>query len=174
LLPIATAMLEVGSGRRMSVFGIFKRIALALARNPLIVATALGLIWGLTGLALPVPVAALGNLFANAAGPCALFALGASLGNRQFGDGMGEIVLMTASRLLVHPLAAWVIGAALLDLDPLLLSVAVIQASMPIAANVFVMARAYNSYVDRVSAAILISTMIAVVTVSCFMAIFAN
>ncbi|MGQ3030556.1 MAG: AEC family transporter, partial [Ferrovibrionaceae bacterium] len=56
-------------------------------------------------------------------------------------------------------------------LDPFFLGIAVIEASLPIAANVFIMARAYDTYVDRTSAAVLVSTVLAVVTVSCFIGI---
>lgn len=173
LIPVTTALVEAGSGRRATAVDIIKRVLIALSRNPLIVATSLGLLLGLSGIPLPVPLTALGNLFANAAGPCALFALGASLGDRHLGAGIDEIVVMSACRLLLHPLASWVIGAAVLDLDPVLLSIAVIDASLPVAANVFVMARAYDTYTDRASATVLISTAIGVVTVSCFIAIFA-
>ncbi len=171
LLPVTTAMVEAGSGRHASILTIFKRIFVGLARNPLIIATAAGLIWGAVGIRMPVPLEAFGNLFAAAAGPCALFALGASLGERKLSDGLDEIALLCAFRLLVHPLSAWFLGAMVLDLDPFFLGIAVIEASLPIAANVFIMARAYDTYVDRTSAAVLVSTILAVVTVSCFIGI---
>ena len=172
LLPLVTAMIQSGGGRHASASGILRAVALAVARNPLIIATALGLLWGGLHLPLPAPVAAFGNLLANAAAPCALFALGATLVGRPLSAGFPELALMSACKLLLHPLLAFGI-ATLIGLDPLLRAVAVIEASLPIATNVFIMARAYDVYVERTSSAILFSTICAVVTVSAVLAVFA-
>lgn len=172
LLPLVTAMIQIGGGRHASVLDIFRSVLFAVARNPLIIATALGLSWGGLHLPLPVPVAAFGNLLANAAAPCALFALGATLVGRRLSAGFPELALMSACKLLLHPALAFGI-ATLIGLDPLLRAVAVIEASLPIAANVFIMARAYDVYVERTSSAILFSTIGAVFTVSALLAVFA-
>ena len=177
-IPLTSAFVEGASGKHTSLASVFRRVVLGLVRNPLILATAAGLGWGSIsaglGVALPVPVAAVGNLMANAAAPCALFALGATLVGRPIAEGLDEVALMSGAKLAVHPLAAWLLAGPVLGLDPLLTAVAVVEASLPIAANVFILARAYNTYVERVSAAIFVSTIVAVVTVSAFLAVFAG
>ena len=170
LLPITTAMIELGAGRQASLAIIFRRVVTALARNPLIIATIAGLLWGVGGLHLPLPVVAFGNLLANAAAPCALFAIGATLVGRPLHSGFPELALISVIKLVVHPALAFGI-AGLLTLDPLLTKVAVLEASLPLAANVFIMARAYNVYVERASSAILLSTICAVFTVSALLAL---
>jgi len=45
-------------------------------------------------------------------------------------------------------------------------NLAVLDAALPVAANVFVLARRYDVYVERSSAIVLTSTMASVVTVS--------
>lgn len=143
----------------------------ALLRNPLIIASAAGLGWGALGIPLPVPIATFGNLLANAAAPCALFVLGATLVGRPLTSGIPEIALMSGCKLLLHP--ALVLGLAnAVALDPQLTAVAVVEASLPIAANVFTVARAYDVYAERASSAILFSTICAVVTVSGFLLYF--
>lgn len=177
-IPLTSAFVEGSSGKHTSLAGVFRRVVLGLSRNPLILATVAGLGWGGIaaefGVALPVPVAAVGNLMANAASPCALFALGATLVGRPISEGLDEVALMSGAKLAVHPLAAWLLAGPVLGLDPLLTAVAVVEASLPIAANVFILARAYNTYVERVSSAIFVSTIVAVVTVSAFLAVFAG
>ncbi len=178
LLPLVTMMIESDTRKHASILAILGHVLAGLARNPLIVATAAGLAWGLTHWTLPGPVAVIGNLLGNAAAPCALFALGATLAGRDVaGDTTrqaGEIALMAGCKLVVHPLSVWLLATWLLHLDPLLTAIGVIQASLPIATNVFIMARAYDVYVQRVSAAILVSTSIAVVTVSLVLALVAG
>lgn len=172
LLPITTALIEIGGGRRTSVREVFGRVVQALVRNPLIVSTVAGLAWGGLHLPLPGPVGAFGNLLSAAAGPAALFALGCTLAGRSAGSRLPELMPMVLCKLILHPLLAFCIASALY-LDPLLRAVATVEASLPIAANVFIMARATGVYVERASAAILISTVIAVFTVSLMLAWFA-
>lgn len=57
------------------------------------------------------------------------------------------------------------------QLDPLWVSVAVIEASLPVAATVFVVAQQYETYVDRTSAIVLVSTAISMITVSVVLAL---
>jgi malonate transporter len=173
LLPLTTAMIQMGRGGGTTALHLGRAVLFALARNPLIIATAAGLAWGPLHLALPAPVETFGNLMANAAAPCALFGLGATLAGRSLSSGLGELTLVSACKLVLHPALAFGI-ATLVGLDPLLRAVAVVEASLPVAANVFIMARAYNVYVERTSSAILVSTVCGVVTVSAVLALVAS
>lgn len=172
LLPLATAFIQAGAEGHASPRRILVSVASAVARNPLIVSTVIGIGWGTLGLGLPKPLQVFGNLLSSAAAPCALFALGATLVGRPLAAGLPELGLISACKLLLHPALAWAIASAL-SVDPLLTAVATVEASLPIAANVFVMARAYDVYVERASSAILFSTLCGVVTVSALLAVFA-
>lgn len=77
---------------------------------------------------------------------------------------------MSALKLLVHPAAMWLATTRLFDVDPLWATVAILGASLPVAANVFIIARQYDVYVERASSAILVSTIISVITVSALLA----
>ena len=50
--------------------------------------------------------------------------------------------------------------------DPLWATASTLGVALPIAANVFIVARQYDTYVERTSSAILVSTTISVVTIS--------
>lgn len=172
LIPLTSAIIEGSSGGNASWLAIFRRVSWGMARNPLIIATFAGLLWGMTGLTLPVPLDALLNLLSNAAAPCALFGLGLTLVGRPIAEGLEQVSLTAIGKLALHPLLVWALAAYVLELDPFLTAVAVIQASMPTAANVYILATAFNIYVERTSSTILVTTLIATVTVSAFMVLF--
>jgi malonate transporter len=172
LIPLTTAIIEASSRGQASLQGIFRKVAKGMARNPLILSTFAGLLWGLTGLQLPVPLEALLKLLSDAAAPCALFALGLTLVGRPISEGLDQVTLTAVGKLAVHPLMVWMLSAYVLKLDPFLTAVAVIQASMPTAANVYILATAQNTFVERTSSTILVTTIIATVTVSAFMVLF--
>ena len=142
-----------------------------LVRNPIIVAIFAGALFSATGLGLPTPIEAFTDLLGGAAGPCALFALGATLAGFPVSTGIAEISYMTVFKLLIHPAAIWLATTQIFDVDPLWASVAILGASLPVAANVFIVARQYDTYVERVSSAILVSTAVSVVTVSALLTI---
>src|SRR5690606_9657281 len=171
LIPLTTAIIEGSGGGNASWLAIFRRVAWGMARNPLIISTFAGLLWGLTGLSLPVPVEALLKLLSDSAAPCALFGLGLTLVGRPLSEGIEQVSLTTIGKLALHPLLVWMF-AHLLKLDPFLTAVAVIQASMPTAANVYILATQQNVFVERTSSTILVTTLIATVTVSAFMVLF--
>ncbi|MEQ8603840.1 MAG: AEC family transporter [Marivibrio sp.] len=134
------------------------------ALNPFVLSIAAGVGWSATGLALPGPIAVLIGLLADAAGPAALFALGAGLWGRPISKGLGEVASMSLFKLVVHPLAVWLVCFQLFPVDPFWAAAGVLTAALPVAANVFIIGGRYGRYVARGSTAILISTLIAVVT----------
>jgi malonate transporter and related proteins len=169
IIPFTIALVEATKGP-----GGWSRVPSsvtgALARNPLIVAIFAGALISAIGLGLPTPVENFTDLLGGTAGPCALFALGATLAGRSLSAGLGEVSYMTSFKLFVHPSAMW-LTTQLFDVAPLWAAVAVLGASLPVAANVFILARQYDTYVDRISSAILLSTVVSVVTVSTLLAV---
>jgi len=166
LIPLGILLIESEKGQGESPF----RTALAtfpdLVRNPLIVSIFAGLAASAVGLTPPTPVNNFLDLLGAAAGPCALFALGATLASRSVAGGAAEIGYMTALKLFVHPAAILLTAAVIFDVDPLWTSAALLGASLPIAANVFIVARQYDVYVTRASGAVLVSTAVSMATVS--------
>ncbi len=169
IIPFTVALVEAtkGSGGWARVPS---SVTGALARNPLIVAIFAGALISAIGLGLPTPVENFTDLLGGTAGPCALFALGATLASRSLSTGLGEVSYMTSFKLFVHPSAMW-LTTQLFDVAPLWAAIAVLGASLPVAANVFILARQYDTYVDRISSAILLSTVVSIVTVSTLLAV---
>jgi malonate transporter and related proteins len=166
LIPLTMVLIEASKGLGEGLLRLLGSIAAAMARNPLILAILAGVLFSATGLPLPNPLENFTGLLGNAAGPCALFALGATLAGQRLSSGMGEVSYMSTFKLFVHPAVMWFATTRLFDVDPLWATVAILGAALPIAANVFIVAKQYDTYVERVSSAILLSTAVSVVTVS--------
>jgi malonate transporter len=166
LIPLTMILIEAEKGLGGGLLPLLRSVTEAMVRNPLMIAIFVGALVSATGLGLPSPIENFTDLLGGAAGPCALFALGATLAGQSISSGIGEVSYMTFFKLLVHPTAMWFTTTRLFDLDPLWATVAVLGASLPVAANVFIIARQYDTYVDRTSSAVLVSTIISVVTVS--------
>ncbi len=73
---------------------------------------------------------------------------------------------MSTFKLLIHPVAMWFATTQVFTVDPLWSTVAILGASLPVAANVFIVARQYDTYLERASSAILLSTLVSMITVS--------
>ena len=171
LIPLGIVLVEAQKGLGGGYSRLLGSVAGAMVRNPIIVAIFAGVLVSAIGLGLPTPVENFTDLLGRAAGPCALFALGATLASFPISTGIGEVSYMTFFKLLIHPAAIWFATTRLFDVDPLWASVAILGAALPVAANVFIVAKQYDTYVDRVSSAILVSTVISVVTVSALLTI---
>lgn len=164
ILPLAMVLVESsrGSGRLLKQVS---SIAGNLSKNPLIISLAAGAAFSLLGLSLPVPAANFVDLLGSTAGPVALFALGATLSAFKVSSHPVEVSAMSAFKLVLHPALMLAFVVAFGVPQPWM-GVALIGASLPVAANVFVIARQYDAYIQRVSSTILISTAISIVTVS--------
>jgi predicted permease len=134
--------------------------------NPIIMGTVLGILDSLSGLALPVVVEETLSFLGGAAAPSALFALGASLSLRRIAGSLGPAGTMVAFKLFLHPLLAWLAFTYLVDLDPLWRDAGVIFAACPVGLNVYVFAQHYDVAIETASSAILISTALALVTIT--------
>ena len=143
---------------------LLSRLARPL-RNPLAVGSLVGLALALTGIRLPVAINAPLTLIGGMAVPCMLLAYGISLrlGPR---PGAGEppiqVATLVSLKLVVQPVAAYLIGAYLAGLaGPDLLAVTVI-AALPTAQNVFTFAMRYNRGVILARDTIFVATLLSV------------
>ncbi|MFN4099517.1 MAG: AEC family transporter [Pararhodobacter sp.] len=138
-------------------------IGVGLVRNPMVVAMGLGLIWSATGFPLPGPVAASMALLGAAATPGALFAIGASLSNNR-AERLTIAGWLSVAKLVLHPLAVGFAALWIFDVEPYAAGVLICAAALPVAGNTYMLAQHYGVCVARVSASILISTALSVLT----------
>ncbi len=166
MIPLGIVIIESSKGHSEGLIHTALTTFSALARNPLILSIFAGLAFSATGLAPPEPVTNFLDLLGGTAGPCALFALGATLAGRQVAGGAAEVSYMTLMKLAVHPAALFLTTTLIFSVDPLWATAALLGAALPIAANVFIVARQYDVYVARTSSAILVSTAVSILSVS--------
>src|SRR3546814_9670138 len=79
IFPVVTVLIELGLGAGRGWRTLAGSTVRSLALNPIILALLAGIAYGQSGVALPVAAERFLALLGDAAAPCALFALGASL-----------------------------------------------------------------------------------------------
>jgi malonate transporter and related proteins len=171
MMPLTIVIIETERRQERRPAALTARLAGSLARNPLVLAIGAGGLAGGLVLPLPPPVETFVTLLGAAAGPCALFAVGATLAGRAARGGVAEVAHMTTFKLLGLPLAVWATTTWLFPLDPLGRAAALLAAALPTASNVYIVAQHYGIYVDRTSTTVLVSTALALVTVSVLLAL---
>jgi len=161
LQPIALTLLDVAvAGQRLSW-----RLALTRPfKNPMTIASAAGLAMALTGWRLPEalhdPIEIIGGISV----PGMLIAYGISLRLGPLpGRGVpaSELGTLVALKMVVQPVAAYVLGR-LLGLDDHELLTVTVLAGLPTAQNIFVMAVRYQRSVTLARDAVFVSTLTAI------------
>jgi predicted permease len=173
VLAPAAALLEIERGAPGGPTGAARRALGGLLRNPMLLAVAAGALLAAARLPVPAPLEAFARLLGAAAGPCALFAVGATLAASAPGKASGPAALVVAGKLVLHPAVMWLVLSAF-DLPPGVVAAAVLGAAMPVGSSVFVLGRQYDTAVEALSAAVLVSTLLAMGTVWLLAAVVAG
>lgn len=148
---------------------ILRSVAVGLLKNPMIVSISLGLIWSGLRLPIPDPLNDFVSILGAAATPGALFAIGASLASKS-AERLAIAGWLSFAKLVLHPAAVAVAALILFPVDRYAASVMIAAAALPVAGNVYILARHYGVAPHRVSASILISTTLSIFTVSAVIA----
>jgi predicted permease len=161
---IVVMLIVGGRDGRMNV-RLIGTLIMGLLKNPMIVSIVLGLSWS----ALEVPIPAFLNefvvLLGDAATPGALFAIGASLASKS-AERIEVAMWLSFCKLILHPLAIAYSALVLFPVEPYAAAVMIAASSLPVAGNIYMVAQHYGVAPQRVSASILVSTAISIVTVS--------
>jgi predicted permease len=147
--------------------------AVEVVKNPVIGSILAGTAFGYSGIVLPGVVDRTLELVALAAAPLSLIALGMGLAEFRVRDGWRASVTVAALKLAILPLVVFAL-ARLLGLPPLETQATVLLASLPIGANVYLMARQFASQEGIVAASLVISTALAALTTPVLMALAAS
>ncbi len=148
---------------------MFRTIGLGLLRNPMIVAIVLGFAWSGLSIPIPTPMNEFLAILGGAATPGALFAIGASLATKS-AERVQIAGWLSFCKLILHPLFVAFAALFLFGVDPFKAGVIISAAALPVAGNVYMLAQHYGVAPQRVSAAILVSTALSIVTVSLIVA----
>lgn len=162
LQPLALALLDADrAGERVSVGQVLKRPL----TNPITIATLIGVILTATGLTLPGAIHDPLELVGGMAVPSMLLAYGVSLRLGPLpGRGVParELGFVTGLKLVVQPLAAYLVGRFALGLDTDALLAVTVLSALPTAQNVYVIATRYERATLLARDAIFVSTLASV------------
>lgn len=170
LLPLATAFIEMGSGRGRGFWGVLCTTLPGVARNPIVVAIALAFVWRATGIPMPAAPTRLLGMIAQAGTPMALFCLGATLPKPRGWSDLREVTLSCTLKLVVMPAVvaalAWFAGVR-----GIAFSATVVTAAMPTGANAFMLARRFETMLEASATTVLVASGCSMVTLSVLIAI---
>lgn len=158
-------ILITGSRDGRMRLGILRTVGLGLLKNPMIVSIVIGLTLSAMTIDLPLPATDFLTLLGGAATPGALFAIGASLASKS-AERVSIAAWLTLCKLVLHPAAVGLAALYLFHVDPVATGVMIAAAALPVAGNVYIIAQHYAVAPARVSAAILISTVASILTIS--------
>lgn len=178
LLTMATVVLELqmaheqasetGESRHM-----LKTVGMAIKNavlHPVPLPILAGLIYAQTGWGLhPIvdkPLQLLGASF----GPVALVLVGITLSQTPIGHHVKDALKLSIVKTFVHPFLMAAAGYAM-GMRGLHLTVMVVAAALPIGANVFLFSQRYQKEEDVVTAAVAVSTVFAMISISLVMAL---
>jgi predicted permease len=171
---LAPLCMAIGGRAGRSVSAMVGEVLKRIFTHPFILATIVGVGAAVLELELPAPVERLLTLLANAAAPCALFAMGVTLALRPLQRVPPELGFIVPAKLVLHPVLVYLFLSAAGPFDPVWVHVAMLLACLPTATNVFVIAQQYGVWVERASAAVLVTTVASVVTVTLLLYLIAS
>lgn len=176
LFAVAVVLIEFGLQAERHPLRMLGKVGGSLARNPLLLAPALGVLMLLAGVHVPAPVERFLTLLGGAASPCALVALGLFLAEKRpkhtrSDDTFGAVALLVALKLLVQPLLTWVLAAHVFQLPSPLVHAAVLLAALPTGTGPFMLAEFHRREASLTSAVVLVSTILSLLTITAYLAI---
>jgi len=144
--------------------GTLKTVGKGLISNPMIVSILAGLLLAQMQVTLPTPAIDFLTYLGAAATPGALFAIGGSLAGKS-AERLSVAGWLTTCKLVLHPVSVGAFALLVFNVNPVAAGVMVAAAALPVAGNVYIIAQHYAVAPARVSAAILISTVISIATI---------
>ena len=157
------------SGEKQSPFSTAKLILQRIFLHPFILATIFGVVAAALQWKPPVVLDTMLTSLMKAAAPCALFAMGVTVGLRPVERITAEIPVVLVLKLLVHPVMVFLALSLVGGFDRVWVMTAVLMACLPPALNVYVIAQQYHAHVGEASTIVLIGTLVSVVTVTGFL-----
>jgi malonate transporter len=166
VITLSMVLMELQRGRAASAGGSpWRPVFLSLGRSPLVLSILAGLAFSVAGGSLPSVLDNFTRLLGGAAGPGALFAIGAALGGQRLRIDR-EIATLVGIKLVLYPLVVGVSLFLVFRVDPYAAAIGVLCATMPGASNSFIIAQRYEVPTGAISAAIAVGTVLSVATIS--------
>ncbi|MBG0845548.1 AEC family transporter [Pseudomonas chengduensis] len=170
LIPLALALAEAGTQRGNGGWALLRETGLRLARNPLIIAIAVGLLLSLLQIRLPAVPLRVVDMLADASAPVALFVIGGSLYGLKLGGMGGDLVQTALGKLVLHPLALLLAFLLLPGVEPQLMVAGLLFASAPMMSIYPILGQRFGLE-QRCAAALVAATVLAFFSISGLLAL---
>lgn len=169
LFSLVPFLMALAQPNKVSIAATAVDVVKRIVLHPLMIATAIGVASAAVQFQPPVALDRLMQFLQNAAAPCALFTLGVTVALRPLKKMPWEVPFLTAVKLVLHPVLMFLLLSLFGPFDQLWVYTAVLLAALPPALNVFVFARQYDTWVEQASSAVLIGTVVSVLTLTSVM-----
>lgn len=170
-MPLTLTLVHLGRGEAVSVSAQAAALGRALAKDPIVMGIVVGLLANLGRVVLPEPADRVTELLAEAAMPCALFAMGASLAQHPAGSDGRTAAALAALKLVVHPLLAWGVAVLLLGLEGVWVQATVLLAAMPTGVNVYLFGARHDVAGEVAARTVVLATVGSVATITALLAL---
>jgi hypothetical protein len=161
---VAPAMMALSGGDKRPPMTVALDVIRKVSLHPFILSTAAGFAVAAFGLEVPLAAMRLVDYLAQAAAPCALFAMGVTLALRPLKRVPVEIGYIAVAKLVALPALMYGVLTSVGGIDAAWVHSAVLLAALPTATNVFVISQHYGVWQERASATVLITTLLSIAT----------
>lgn len=174
LFSVTPALMAVTGSERKGFAPTARDVAKQIVFHPFIIATFFGVASAAVHFQAPLALDRLMEFLQNAAAPCALFALGVTVGLRRLATIPREVPPLMAVKLVLHPVFVLFLLSAFGHFPQDWVYTAVLLAALPPALNVFMIAHHYETWVEEASSAVLVGTVLSVFTLTTVMWLVKN
>ena len=152
--------------RKTSLRELSKEIIQRFIYNPLMMSVFVAFIFSTVDIKIVTAIDRTLSIVAASATAVALIALGVSLNVTSIKNQKSVLFFITVIKLIVHPILIFIIFQFQTGIDPIWVKTAIVCASLPVAANVFVLANYYKTFKSESAAAITVTTIVSSITVT--------
>jgi len=152
--------------RKTSLRELSKEIIQRFIYNPLMMSVFVAFIFSTVDIKIVTAIDRTLSIVAASATAVALIALGVSLNVTSIKNQKSVLFFITVIKLIVHPILIFIVFQFQTNIDPIWVKTAIVCASLPVAANVFVLANYYKNFESESAAAITITTIVSSITVT--------
>jgi predicted permease len=161
-----TMLARYGDGGQTGRLGATRQVA----RNPLIIACAIGILLNITGIGLPPVIGPLLQILGRAALPLGLMAVGAGL-DLTAARAAGPLVAVAAGLRLIALPAATALACQVLDVGPVAAFVAILFNATPASPSSYILARLLGGDARLMSGIVTVQTALSLITLPLVLAI---
>ena len=170
LLPTAVLILAIGklefhrAEKGKSLCATASTVGISLIKTPIIGASFAGVLFSLLGLGLPKALGVFFHDFGMASVPCALFAMGMVIGKNGLTISPKDLMAVNLIKMVIQPVLA-TLFLLMFNVKGDWLIMGILLSGLPTAMAAYLIAEDYNIYEAGSSAAILVSTLLCIITI---------